>query len=134
MDEVKVYVKVEVNPTESEEKVRRAVENLFSNIPLKLEKSGGGNFLTGEAEGLDVLSKIYNMLRRERIRDAARAVFFSRLEGKTITFYLNKQAAFAGHISFSEPTGESPLGPICVQIKCEKPRKLIEWLAPKHSE
>jgi len=26
---------------------------------------------------------------------------------------------------------ESPLGPIKVQIKCENPKELIDWLAPK---
>jgi predicted RNA binding protein with dsRBD fold (UPF0201 family) len=26
---------------------------------------------------------------------------------------------------------ESPLGPIRVKIKCENPRQLIDWLAPR---
>jgi len=38
-----------------------------------------------------------------------------------------------GHISFSEPVGESPLGPIRVEVRCEDPRELINWLAPKTS-
>jgi len=131
MDRVKVYVEAEVNPTESEEKVRRAIENVLGNINLKLKPSHKGSILVGEEENLESLSKLYNLLRRERIRDAARTVLFKSLKDNTISFYLNKQAAFAGHVSFSEATGESPLGPIHIRITCDKPRELIDWLAPK---
>jgi predicted RNA binding protein with dsRBD fold (UPF0201 family) len=69
----------------------------------------------------------------DRVRDAARKVFFAGIRGKTIGFCLNKQVAFAGHISFSEEVAESPLGPIRVTIECENPRQLIDWLAPRTS-
>jgi len=81
--------------------------------------------------GTEGLTKLYNLLRRERIRDAARSIMFRGLEGNTITFYLNKQVAYAGHLSFSELTGESPLGPIKVTITCDNPRELIDWLTPR---
>ncbi len=131
MDEVKVYVEVEVNPTESEEKVKKAVENVFGNIQTRIQPTGKGALLTAEAKGLEALTKLYNLLRRERIRDAARGVLFEGLKGNTITFFLNKQVAYAGHISFSKEVAESPLGPIKVEIKCENPRQLIDWLAPR---
>jgi len=41
--------------------------------------------------------------------------------------------AFANHVSFSQETGESPLGPIKVTLDCESPRELIDWLAPRTS-
>lgn len=131
MDEVKVYVEVEINPTESEDKVKRAVENIFGNIPMHIKSLPKGSLLVAEAKGPEALTKLYNLLRRERIRDAARGVLFEGLNGKTIHFYLNKQVAYAGHLSFSKETAESPLGPIKIQIKCENPRELIDWLAPK---
>ncbi|MEM2263522.1 MAG: RNA-binding domain-containing protein [Candidatus Bathyarchaeia archaeon] len=131
MDEVEVHVEVEVNPTESDEKVRRAVENIFGGIPVQTKSLRRGSLLVAEAKGLESLTKLYNLLRRERICDAARGALFEGLNGKTITFYLNKQVAFVGHISFSKAVAESPLGPIKVQIKCDDPRKLIDWLAPK---
>lgn len=131
MDEVEICVEVEINPTESEEKVRRAVENIFGGIQTQIKPSRKGSLLTAEARGLESLTKFYNLLRRERIRDAARGVLFEGLNEKTITFYLNKQVAFAGHVSFSKAVAESPLGPIKVQIKCNNPRQLIDWLAPK---
>ncbi len=131
MDEVEVLVEVEINPTESEEKVKRAVENVFGNIQTQIKPLAKGNLLTAEAKGLEALTKLYNLLRRERIRDAARGALFEGLNGNTVGFYLNKQVAFAGHVSFSKAVSESPLGPIKVQIKCANPRQLIDWLAPK---
>lgn len=131
MDKVSVYVEAEINPTESEEKVKRAVENIFGNIQFKTQPLYKGSLLTAEAKGLEALTKLYNLLRRERIRDAARGVLFNGLSGKTISFCLNKQVAYAGHVSFSEETAESPLGPIKVKIECDNPRELIDWLAPK---
>jgi len=131
MDEINVYVEVEINPTESEEKVKRAVENIFGNIPIQIKTLPRGNLLAAEAKGLGALTKLYNLLRRERIRNAARGALFEGLSGNTISFHLNKQVAYAGHVSFSKAVAESPLRPIKVQIKCENPRQLIDWLAPK---
>jgi predicted RNA binding protein with dsRBD fold (UPF0201 family) len=131
MDEVEVHVEVEVNPTEDLEKVKMAVENIFGSVEFEVKNQRLGSLLIAKAKGIDGLTKLYNLLRRERIRDAARGVLFDGLSEKSIIFYLNKQVAYAGHVSFSRPVAESPLGPIKVQIRCNNPRELIEWLAPK---
>jgi len=131
MDEVDIHVEAEINPTEDSEKVKKAVENIFGNLQLEVKSQRLGSLLIAKAKGIDGLTKLYNLLRRERIRDAARGVLFDGLDKKSIVFYLNKQVAYAGHISFSKPVAESPLGPIKVQIRCDNPRELIEWLAPK---
>lgn len=131
MGEVEVEVKVTANPTEDPLKVKQAVENILGSIKTEVKTLGRESILIGKAAGRESLSKLYNLLRRERIRDAARGALFGGLNGKSIVFYLNKQVAYAGHLSFSEPAAESPLGSIEVQIKCDEPRELIEWLAPK---
>jgi len=131
MDEISVCLEVEINPTESEEKVKQAVENVFGNVSVQVKPSRRGSLLTAEAKGREPLTKLQNLLRRERIRAAARGIFFEGLSEKTISFCLNKQAAYAGHVSFSKEVAESPLGPIKVKIKCEDPKELINWLAPK---
>lgn len=131
MDEIKVFVEVEVNPTEDEAKVRRAVENIFGNIAFHLKPARKGSVLIAEARGLESLTKLYNLLRRERIRDAARGVLLEGLDKRNVNFCLNKQAAFAGHISFSKEVAESPLGPIKVRIECDDPKQLINWLTQK---
>jgi predicted RNA binding protein with dsRBD fold (UPF0201 family) len=133
VDEVDVEIEVDVNPTEDLEKVKRTVENIFGSVKLEVNPRKYGSLLLARAKGRDGLAKLYNLLRRERIRDASRGVLFGGLSKKTIVFYLNKQVAYAGHISFSKPTGESPLGPIKIQISCDDPQELIEWLAPKTS-
>jgi predicted RNA binding protein with dsRBD fold (UPF0201 family) len=56
------------------------------------------------------------------------------VEGNQLVFYLNKQAAYAGHVSFSAPDGESPLGPIQVIVETGNPDQLIDWLAGKREE
>jgi len=131
MDKVVVHMEVEVNPTEDLEKVKKAVENIFGVVEFEVKSIKWGHLLIAETRGTEGLTKLYNLLRRERIRDATRKVFFSGLADKSLIFYLNKQVAYAGHISFSQQTAESPLGPINVQIRCDNPRELIEWLAPK---
>jgi len=131
VDEISVYVEAEVNPTEDVEKVRMAVENVFGNVEFEVKPQKRGSILVGRMKGLDGLTKLQNLLRRERIRDAARGALFEGLSGKSIVFYLNKQVAYVSHVSFSKPEAESPLGPIKVQVQCDDPRELIDWLAPR---
>ena len=131
MDEINVHIEVEINPTEDSEKVKRAVENMFGKVTFEIKTQQYGKLLTAETKGLDSLTKLQNLLRRERIRSAARGVLFDGLHGNSIIFYLNKQVAFVGHVSFSEPVAESPLGPIKIEIRCENPKELIDWLAPR---
>ncbi len=131
MDEIEVLVEAEVNPTEDPEKVKMAMENIVWNAEYEIKPRRRGSLLTAKAKDTDSLTKLYNLLRRERILDAARGVLFEGLGKGSVTFYLNKQVAYVGHLSFSEPTAESPLGPIKVQIRCDDPRRLIEWLTSK---
>jgi len=128
---VNVYVEVEINPTESEDKVREAVERIFGNIPVQTKPLHKGRLMVAKVEGLDELTKFHDLLRRERIRSAARVVLFEGLKGNVISFCLNKQVAYAGHVSFSKEVAESPLGPIKVRIECENPREVINWLVSR---
>jgi len=129
MSEVHTTIAVKVNPTEDPEKVKKAVQNIFptssfERIPQKKEL-----LLMAKIDGKTGLSKFYNLLRQERILDAARAVLLNGIDENKITFYLNKQVAYVEHISFCEPLGESPLGPIRVEITCDGTRVLVDWLS-----
>ena len=129
MNKITVHIEAEINPTEDPEKVKKAVENIVWNAEYTVKPQHRGSLLIAEAESTDSLTKIHNLLRRERIRDAARTVLFGGLSEKSLVFYLNKQVAYVGHLSFSDPEEtESPLGPIKVEIRCDKPRELVEWL------
>ena len=131
MDEVEVHAEVEVNHTEDPDKVEAAVEKILGSLKFETRSGDGRTLLIARVKGINGLTKLRDLLRRERIRAAARRVFLGGLDQKSIVFYLNKQVAYVGHISFSKPTAESPLGPIRIQIQCDNPRELIEWLAPK---
>jgi predicted RNA binding protein with dsRBD fold (UPF0201 family) len=131
MNKISVHIEVEVNPTEDLEKVKQAVENIFGAVTFKAESRTWGQLLIAKTAGTNGLTKMYNILSRERIRAAARKVLLSGMDENSVTFYLNKQVAYAGHISFCQKTAESPLGPISVEIRCSNPRELIEWLTPK---
>jgi len=131
MDEIIVHVETEVNPTEDAEKVKAAVTNVLGNASITIKPSHKGSILNAEAKGQDSLIKLRNLLRNDRIRDAARKLLFRSISGNKISFCLNRQVAFAGHTSFSEETAESPLGPIRVTIETDNPQQLIEWLAEK---
>ena len=131
MNATTVQVEAEINLTENPEKVKLAVENVFGQVQFEIQTRKRGGTLLAHTTGTEGLTKLYNLLRREHIRNAARSVMFKGFEGNTITFYLNKQVAYAGHLSFSDPTGESPLGPIKVTITCDNPRELIDWLTSR---
>ncbi len=131
MDKVTVNIEADVNPTESEEKVKKAVWNMFGEVQTQLKPAHKGSVLTAQVRGLESLRTLQNALRRDKIRDSSRKPLRHGLQGRVITFYLNKQAAYAGHASFSEAEGESPLGPLKVIVESDTPLELIDWLAPR---
>ena len=131
MVEVTIFVEADINPTEDEEKVRTAINNVLSNASITVKPTQRGYTLLAQAKGQDSLVKLRNILHNDRIRDAARRILFKSTRGKIISFYLNKQVAFAGHVSFSEETAESPLGPIHFTIETDDADQLVEWLAEK---
>jgi predicted RNA binding protein with dsRBD fold (UPF0201 family) len=128
MDEIAVRVETQVNFTEDERKVEKAVVNIFDSVSAEVKPGFKGGVLVAEAKGWQALAEFRRLLSLNRIRDAARKVFFAGLKGNTIRFCLNKQVAFAGHVSFCEEIAESPLGPLRVTIQSEEPRLLINWL------
>jgi hypothetical protein len=122
---LRVRVEVEVRPTESEEKVRTAVKNIFPTLELRLMEGR----LVGESNEVHTLAKFHQLLRLRMILDAARSVMFAGKSGSAVRFMLNKQAAFVGKLSFTD--GESPLGPIVVVLEAPDIERLIDYLAPR---
>lgn len=125
-----VIAEVEIKPTESLEKVENAVKNLLNNTKIINKKIMGKNVIIAKTEGKDGLKKLYNLFRNQSIRDAARKVLLSNIQENQIIFFANKQAAYVKHFSFSQPEDGSPLGEIKIQIDCDTPKKIIDWLAP----
>lgn len=120
----RIVVRTICRPTESVDKVMRSMLNIFPDLQIE-EKDGE---LLGEGQSVDVLEEL---LRNQRIRSAARAVFRKSAEGDRLTFRLNKQVAFVGKVNFAE---RSPLGDMEVTIEDEDLMKLIDRIAPRLQE
>ncbi len=116
---MEVSIEAEVHNTEDDEKVRKAVLNIFPDADI--EKSDGK--IVARTHTLDRFQEI---LRDLRIRDTARHFLMGKIEGDRIKFSISKQAAFMGKISLG---GTNPaLGEIGIEIRDENPTKLIHWL------
>ncbi len=125
---MRILVRARIYPTESEEKVKAAIENLFPNLRFEVVEQGEERYLLARGEGTACLERLHQRLREQRILDAARTVMLSSLQESRVSFKLNKQAAFAGYVNFSE---ESPLGAIEVVMEGDDVGEVVEWLAPR---
>ena len=132
---VKVTAQTPVKPTEDPAKVERALRNIFPSAMIqRSEESDGTTILRVRGSGLHFLTGLRNLIRQDRIRSAARSILLRRAKDPTIRFYLNKQAAFVGRVSFCEPVGESPLGPIYIEIESSDQQMTIDYLASRTGE
>jgi len=113
-----------VNPTESGSKVLKAVLNIF---PKAYVRQGSDNVFASfdSAEGFE---KLRMLIRSRRIRASARAVLSKGLRGNLLVFYINKQAAYVGRLSFYEPGEVVALDPITVKVYCSDAAQLVRWL------
>lgn len=127
MNEIQVSIETVVNPTEDFEKIKLALENLFIFSSIELVKKNKISVIA-RVDGIEGLTVFKNLLKQDRILNAARKVLIKGSSDKSTVFYVNKQAAYMKRISFCEPTSESVLGSIKVQIESDDIRTLIDWL------
>lgn len=128
---LKVIIKAEVKFTEDPEKVKSAILNIFDVNSIKRISEGGRTYLVAEGIGIKSLFKVHKLLREQRILDAAHRIIKKGLKDDQVTFYLHKQAAYAGKLSLCESYVESPMGPIEVKVYTKDPVGVLEWLAPR---
>ena len=121
-------------PTEDESKIKRAIINLFPIIEINVVEKEGKKII-GSSIGQKALSEFRTLLKRSRIRAAARSILLKSMSVSSITLTLNKQAAYAGHVSFITDPNESPLGSITLIIQTQHPQEIIDWLVqPKKQQ
>ncbi len=131
----KIRVEIEIRPTEDPAKIERALRNVFEPDKIRIEeRSSGYKILVAESYSYRSLLKIHDLIRRERILDAARNILRKGVMGNMIIFKINKQAALQGRLSFVESDSESPLGPITFIVETDNPYEVIDWLAPRTSK
>jgi len=127
---MRVRVEAEVRPTEDIEKVRKAISNLFNLESYRVVDAGSYRVIIGESSSIFSLIKIREIIVRERIADTARRIMGREAVDRYLSFKINKQAAYAGRLSFVEEDRESSLGPIKVFIEAKDLKRLLDWLAP----
>jgi len=131
-----IRIESEIRPTESENKVHKAISNLFDvDFCSKrvLELPNLFRLYVIECDDVKVLERFRQALWRQRILDTARSHMMKKMAGNVVQIKLNKQAAYVGVVSFVDSDSESPLGPINVVISSNKIEELIDWLAPRTS-
>lgn len=117
-----IRISCRVNPTESSEKVRKALTNMFGEIEL-VETEWE---LTAELEDYLSLRELRAKIAQDKIRDAISDVLTRWTDGDRLSFGLNRQAAYAGHVSLTLEN-EDPMGPIHVVVDGDV-RQMITFL------
>ena len=107
-------------PTESRDKIERAIKSIFPDATIE-----GDDRIRATSYSVETLSEL---LKRQRIRDAARAVLRRGITDQTTAFKLNKQVAAVGRVSFSQEN--HALGDIEVFLESDDIDALIESVAP----
>ena len=130
---VRVVVEADIRPTEDEEKVKEALLNIIEPESVTIEGGYGVRRLVMSSSTLRSLEPLRQLLRAERILDAARKAMKRGVQPGRLVFYLHKQALYVGHLSFVGGDNESPMGAVMVVIEHPEPRQVIDWLAPPTS-
>lgn len=115
-----VRVTAMCHPTEDRTKVVGAISSIFPGADIR-----GEGAIEASVPSLEHFGEL---LVRQQIRDAARAIMRRNVSGNSTSFTLNKQVATAGKVSFSEES--HPLGDITVTITADDIDALIDMVAP----
>ena len=120
-----INIRARIQPTEDPSKVAEAIRNIFGDISLKQNDSEFIALL----EGIVSLKSFRSKVAQDRIGDTLRKVFTRWSDGDRLGFGLNRQAAYAGHVSLNLDN-EDPMGPIEVEIRGDI-EKVIDFLCSK---
>lgn len=123
---VRIRLRATVSPTEDRLKVLVAMRNIIGDCAAS-EKEGEAE-ISISSQDLRCLQMVHDQLRDRNVRDAAKRLILRQRVGDRVNLLLNRQAAFAGVVSLCTTQMESPLGPITMEVECEKPDELIDWL------
>lgn len=107
-----IRISCRVNPTESPEKVRKALTNMFGEI----EMVEADDEFTAELDDYLELRELRARIAQDKIRDTLSDILTRWTEDDRLSFGLNRQAAYVGHVSLTLEN-EDPMGPINVVIE-----------------
>jgi predicted RNA binding protein with dsRBD fold (UPF0201 family) len=110
-----IAIEAPIHPTEDPERVFRAVKCLFPDV------------VPGETYRSQDIRTLAARISELMIKDTARVLLLRSIRGNVLRFHLNKQAALAGKVNFTD--GNSVLGDITVSITDEEPEKIARIIA-----
>ena len=113
-----------VNPSESIEKIEKAISNIF---PYSIINNNNLS-INAQSKELRSFEKIYQFIHNNKLQKNYLRSLEDHLQDDTTWFYLNKQAAFVEQIAICEESDESPLGPIKVTITSSNIDAIIDWI------
>ena len=113
-----------VNPSESIEKIEKAISNIF---PYSIINNNNLS-INAQSKELRSFEKIYQFIHNNKLQKNYLRSLEDHLQDDTTWFYLNKQAAFVEQIAICEESDESPLGPIKVSIISSNIDAIIDWI------
>lgn len=113
-----------VNPSESIEKIEKAISNIFPYSII----NNNNLLVNAQSKELRSFEKIYQFIHNNKLQKNYLRSLEDHLQDDTTWFYLNKQAAFVEQIAICEESDESPLGPIKVTLTSSNIDAIIDWL------
>lgn len=132
---ISIEISALINYSESENKVEKAIKNIFPQIELKKTPE---NTIIGFSNTETIFFNFCSMIFDQKILDVARKCVIEGIQtnnnqndvNETI-FFINKQIAYINKVNFCEKN-ESPLGPISISIKTKDLQLLIDSYFPKY--
>ncbi|MEM0089608.1 MAG: AAA family ATPase [Archaeoglobaceae archaeon] len=120
---VEVEIETFVHPTEEEERVVKAIRNLFPDAKIEIED----HKVFAIARDL---KQFKELLKRQRILDTARSELLRGRKGNEIVVFLNKQTATVSRINFCEEN--VALSPLKVTFRLINVpfQRFLDYLAP----
>lgn len=115
----------DVWPSEDAARVAEALANVLPGA----EVSAGASSAAASGSGPGPLSRIREAAAARRSGRAYLRQMRRNLDGDATWFYLNKQAAYAGAVALCDDPGQSPLGPITVEVASRRIGEVMAWLA-----
>ncbi len=116
-----VEITCPVFPSEDPNKVRTAMERIFPDAEI----TESGDRLIGKAGNLEHFGR---QIRKQKILDTTRSVMLRGKRGNVTRFFLNKQVAYVGKISFCEE--KTILGTMKVVVTDDALDGVIDSVAP----
>jgi uncharacterized protein len=123
-----IVLRAGVSPSEDREKVLTAVRNVLGDCSYQVEERDDAVILRSSEPAC--LLKVHDQLRDRHVRNAARRLLLKSIDGNRMRILFNRQAAFVGVIAAVSTGEESPVGPLTLELECEKPEELMDWLTP----